>query len=82
MAPRVRDDLPHALRIVAAEWIPLSDGTRLAARLWLPEGADQSSNTFWVLSSYLAEYVLLMNQRPLRRPSLRIRYMKQPRTAR
>ena len=39
MAPRVRDDLPHPVRVVETEWIPLSDGTRLAARLWLPEGA-------------------------------------------
>ena len=39
MAPRVRDDLPHAVRTVETEWITLSDGTRLAARLWLPEGA-------------------------------------------
>src|SRR4051794_6199276 len=34
----VRDDLPHAVRVVETEWIPLADGTRLAARLWLPEG--------------------------------------------
>src|SRR4051812_43564082 len=39
MAPRVRDDLPHSVRVVETEWIPLSDGTRLAARAWLPEGA-------------------------------------------
>jgi uncharacterized protein len=39
MAPRVRDDLPHAVRLVETEWITLSDGTRLAARLWLPERA-------------------------------------------
>ncbi len=41
MAPRVRDDLPHAVRVVETEWITLSDGTRLAARLWLPEGAGR-----------------------------------------
>src|SRR4051794_30003552 len=34
----VRDDLPHAVRVVETEWIPLADGTRLAARVWLPEG--------------------------------------------
>src|SRR3954449_10269281 len=39
MEARVRDDLPHAVRVVATEGITLSDGTRLAARLWLPEGA-------------------------------------------
>ena len=43
MAPRVRDDLPHAVRVVETEWIPLSDGTRLAARLWLPEGAGHGA---------------------------------------
>jgi putative CocE/NonD family hydrolase len=37
MAPRVRDDLPHAVRTVETEWITVSDGIRLAARLWLPE---------------------------------------------
>ncbi len=41
MDPRVRDDLPHAVRVVETEWITLSDGTRLAARLWLPEGAGR-----------------------------------------
>lgn len=28
-------------RVVENEWIPMSDGTRLAARLWIPEGAEQ-----------------------------------------
>ena len=41
MEARVRDDLPHAVRVVETEWITLSDGTRLAARLWLPEGAGR-----------------------------------------
>ena len=41
MAPRVRDDLPHPVRVVETEWIPLADGSRLAARLWLPEGAGR-----------------------------------------
>jgi len=39
MPARVRDDLPHAVEVVETEWITLSDGTRLAARLWLPQGA-------------------------------------------
>ena len=39
MDARVRDDLPYAVRVVETEWIVLSDGTRLAARVWLPEGA-------------------------------------------
>ncbi len=48
MAPRVRDDLPHAVQTVESEWITLSDGKRLAARLWLPEGSGpcpRSSST-------------------------------------
>lgn len=31
-------DLPHAVTDTPLVWIPLSDGTRLAARLWLPDG--------------------------------------------
>ena len=41
MQARVRDDLPHAVRVVETEWVTLSDGTRLAARLWLPESAER-----------------------------------------
>lgn len=29
------------VRLVRNEWIPLSDGSRLAARMWLPESADR-----------------------------------------
>jgi putative CocE/NonD family hydrolase len=38
----VRDleDFPHRVREIEHLWIPLSDGCRLAARLWLPAGAD------------------------------------------
>jgi putative CocE/NonD family hydrolase len=28
-------------KVIENEWIPLRDGTRLAVRLWIPEGADQ-----------------------------------------
>jgi putative CocE/NonD family hydrolase len=35
-------DFPHAVRIIETAWIPLSDGTRLAAKIWLPEGAETS----------------------------------------
>ena len=41
MAARVRDDLPHPVEVVETEWITLADGTRLAARLWLPQGAGR-----------------------------------------
>lgn len=33
------DDFPHRVREIEHLWIPLSDGCRLAARLWLPESA-------------------------------------------
>ncbi|QBI18151.1 CocE/NonD family hydrolase [Egibacter rhizosphaerae] len=33
-------DLPHKTRVVEHTWIPLRDGTRLAARMWIPEGAE------------------------------------------
>jgi hypothetical protein len=29
-------------RVIENEWITLADGTRLAARIWIPEGADHS----------------------------------------
>jgi uncharacterized protein len=33
-------DFPHQVRVVEHTWIPLADGTRLAAKLWLPVGAE------------------------------------------
>ena len=36
------DDLPYAVRHVENVWIPLPDGQRLAARLWLPVDADNT----------------------------------------
>ena len=36
----VRTDFPRAVRRIDHTWIPLSDGTRLAARLWLPQDAE------------------------------------------
>ena len=38
MAARVRDDLPHAVGWSRRSGSRSSDGTRLAARLWLPRG--------------------------------------------
>jgi hypothetical protein len=32
-------DLPYRVTVIDHQWIPLADGTRLAARIWLPEGA-------------------------------------------
>ena len=35
------ETLPHAVRVIDNAWIPLADGARLAARLWLPEDAER-----------------------------------------
>jgi putative CocE/NonD family hydrolase len=40
MTAKIVDDFPFAIREVENNWIPLSDGVRLAARYWLPEGAE------------------------------------------
>jgi putative CocE/NonD family hydrolase len=37
---RVVTDLPRPVRTIDHVWIPLSDGTRLGARVWLPEDAE------------------------------------------
>jgi uncharacterized protein len=34
--------LPHEVVVEENVWIPLSDGTRLAARVWLPRGAENA----------------------------------------
>ncbi len=34
-------DLPHNVRIIEHSWIPVRDGARLAARIFLPEGAER-----------------------------------------
>jgi len=36
----VRTEFPRAVRVVDHQWIPMPDGTRLAARIWLPEDAE------------------------------------------
>ena len=33
-------DFPYRTRMVENLWIPMADGTRLAARAWLPQGAE------------------------------------------
>ncbi len=38
----VVDDFPHAVREIEHTWIPMSDGCRLAARLWIPREAERS----------------------------------------
>src|SRR3990170_6433922 len=40
-ALRYRDSFPRRVRTIENAWIPLADGTRLAARIWLPEDAKR-----------------------------------------
>ncbi len=37
---RVVTDFPRPVRIIENAWIPMPDGARLAARIWLPEDAE------------------------------------------
>ena len=37
---RIKTDFPHPIREIENTWIPLSDGARLAARIWLPVDAE------------------------------------------
>ncbi len=41
-AMRVVRDFPYRVREIEHCWIPMPDGCRLAARLWLPEGSDDA----------------------------------------
>ena len=41
MAPRQRRSFPRPIQEIENLYIPLADGTRLAARLWMPEDARQ-----------------------------------------
>jgi uncharacterized protein len=34
-------ELPQTVRVIRHVWIPMRDGIRLSARLWLPEGAEE-----------------------------------------
>lgn len=36
----VRTEFPRPVREIEHTWVPLADGTRLAARIWLPEDAE------------------------------------------
>ena len=38
----IRTEFPHAIREVEHAWIELSDGTKLAARYWLPQDAEEN----------------------------------------
>ncbi|WP_435103719.1 CocE/NonD family hydrolase [Arhodomonas sp. AD133] len=37
---KVIETFPRRVRVIENAWIPMSDGCRLAARIWLPEDAD------------------------------------------
>lgn len=38
----VRESFPRRIRVIDHQWIPLSDGIRLAARIWLPHDAERN----------------------------------------
>lgn len=42
MTKRIRREFPHVVQNIENMWIYLKDGTRLAARVWLPEDAEQN----------------------------------------
>jgi len=35
------DKFPNAVKVIENAWIPMPDGVRLAARIWMPEDAEQ-----------------------------------------
>ena len=39
---RVVDDFPHGVEEIENVWIPMPDGVRLAARIWLPKSAHET----------------------------------------
>lgn len=39
---KIIEEFPNKIRHVENCWIPMADGIRLAARLWMPEGAEAS----------------------------------------
>jgi putative CocE/NonD family hydrolase len=39
---KIKSDFPHTIREIENTWVYLADGTRLAARIWLPEDAERN----------------------------------------
>ena len=39
---KIVNDFPQKIRHIENSWITISDGTRLAARIWMPEDAEES----------------------------------------
>ena len=42
MTITTKTDFPHPVKEIENLWIPLSDGTKLAARMWLPVDAEEN----------------------------------------
>ena len=40
MTTSIVRDFPHAVRVLENVWVPLPDGTRLAAKIWLPDDVE------------------------------------------
>ncbi|GAA0681597.1 CocE/NonD family hydrolase [Marinobacterium maritimum] len=38
---KIQQTFPNRIRHIENTWIPMPDGTRLAARVWMPEGAER-----------------------------------------
>ena len=38
---RVVSEFPRPVRVIEHTWIPMPDGCQLAARVWLPDGAER-----------------------------------------
>lgn len=51
--PQIQTDFPHQVQIIETLWVPLPDGTRLAAKLWLPDTALTGASPVPVLLEYL-----------------------------
>lgn len=48
---QIKDDFPHPVREITHLWIPMADGARLAARIWLP--VDAETNPVPALLEYI-----------------------------
>ena len=42
MTIATKTDFPRKVKEIENLWIPLSDGTKLAARMWIPEDAEEN----------------------------------------
>ncbi|TDQ41569.1 CocE/NonD family hydrolase [Aureibacillus halotolerans] len=38
----IKESFPHKIREIKHVWVPMRDGTRLSARIWLPEDAEEN----------------------------------------